>query len=216
MIKPQAMLLIGALVATGVAANFVPRPSATKRTEAWMESQLPVRVGDFEFVPSAQNPMQSYKMEKTTYETLKPFGIVSRVYSKSGEQYDVVVVTSDNGDSFHDPSICFQSQGSELENQSVGKVETKSRGTIPVTFLKTSYNGQPRVAAYCYKGPGGMISGSFSILMDLFRGELSSGRTQEGTFYRFISLHSGATEANLNKFIGDYLDAAAESSKGYY
>lgn len=126
MIKPQAILLIGALVATGVAANFVPRPSATKRTEAWMESQLPVRVGDFEFVASAQNPMQSYKMEKTTYETLKPFGIVSRVYSKSGEQYDVVVVSSDNGDSFHDPSICFQSQGSELETRAFQRLKRRA------------------------------------------------------------------------------------------
>lgn len=197
---------------TAVATTVVPRPEPLKRTEDWLAAQLPTRVGDYSYIHAGQP--SSYKMDEMTYGILKPSGIVARVYERQGTAIDVVIINSTNGDSFHDPSICFQSQGPELLDQRVRNVPTQSRGNVPVTFLRTTYNGQQRLAAFTYKGPGGMTAGPFSILMDLFRGEITTGRSQEGNFYRFIALSPVTTEDDLAKFVGEYLDTVAKTSDG--
>jgi hypothetical protein len=108
--------------------------------------------------------------------------------------------------------VCFQSQGSELVGQRVKKVETKTRGSVPVTFITTSYNGSQRIAAYTYRGPSGFTDAPIPLMNDLFVSELKQGTVQTGTFFRFIALNPTTTEEQLSKFIGQFLDASYESS----
>lgn len=210
--KVAAAVLAGLLIAVGVATNFTPRRVTERRTETWMEQKLPRQFDDYVFQGST-NPEQSYKMDPLTYSVLSPYGIVCRVFSNGNEQYDTVVIHSDNSDSFHDPRVCFQSQGSDLLDQRTRTIETKSRGKIPVMFIKTSYNGSPRLAAYTYNGPGGFTAESLKLIFDMFRGELTSGTVQAGTFYRFIALNPNTTEEDLTKYIGQFLDASYETSE---
>ncbi|MDX2064829.1 MAG: exosortase-associated EpsI family protein [Fimbriimonadaceae bacterium] len=212
--KTYAIIFAGCLVATGLAATLMPRPKMERRTESWLEAQVPDKVGKFDFVPQEAGAKSTYRMDKVTYDTLSPAGIVARVYASNEMQVDVVVINSDNGDSFHDPRVCFQSQGSELLGEHTRTVSTKSRGEVPVAFIRTSYNGAERVAAYTYKGPNGMTPAPLRLMMDLFRNELATGKVQEGNFYRFISLSTSGTEEELAAFISAYFDALTESSKG--
>jgi hypothetical protein len=176
-----------------------------------MEQHLPHRFEDYQF-EGAANPEQSYKMDATTYSVLNPYGIVCRVFSNGKQQFDTVVIHSDNSDSFHDPRVCFQSQGSELLEQQTKFVDTGKRGKIAVTFIKTSYNGASRLAAYTYQGPSGFTSEPLKLIFDMFRGELTSGKVQTGTFYRFIALNPGSSQEDLTKFIGQFVDACAAAS----
>jgi hypothetical protein len=211
--KTLAIVLITLLGVAGLAALVAPRPTAAVRTEAWLEEQVPERIGGFEYIPSPENPKQSYKMEELVYNTLNPRGIVARIYSKGAEQYDVVIVNSDNGDSFHDPRVCFQSQGSSLENERTEVLETKG-GPIPVKFVETSYNGERRLAAYTYKGPNGYNAEPLKLLFDIFKAELTTGKVQEGTFYRIISTNVGTELPELKAFTRALLEETHAQSNG--
>ncbi len=206
-----AVGILGTLMlGVGLAATFTPR-IGLNRDEAWMEKRVPTKVADYDFRGS-ENPQQSYKMDPITYETLNPYGIVCRVFDNGKAQFDTVVIHSNNADSFHDPRVCFQSQGSELIGQRVKNIETATRGTVPVTFIKVSYNGSEKMAAYTYRGPSGFTDAPIPLMNDLFLSELRQGTIQTGTFFRFIALNSTTTEEELAKFIGEFLDASYKSS----
>jgi hypothetical protein len=212
--KTGFIVVIALVGLTAVASTLAPRPVAAKRTEAWLEDQIPEKIDGFEYVPSEDNPKQSYKMDKMVYDTLNPSGIVSRVYSKGGEQYDVVLVNSDNSDSFHDPRVCFQSQGSELINERGVSVTTSTGEKIPVSFVETKMNGESRLAAYTYKGPAGYNPAPLRLLFDIFKAELSTGKVQEGTFYRIIALSPSTDEEQMKKFTASLLEAVSKQSNG--
>lgn len=204
------------LLAAGVLANIAPRAKAPDRDEAWMAKRLPDTFDGYGYVRSLDDPNNSYRMSQVTYDTLKPFGIVSRVYDNGGRRFDTVVIASTNSDSFHDPAVCFQSQGSVLEDQRQGTIDTKTRGAVPATFLSTNLSGQKRLAAFLYKGPKGFTAAPMRLIYDMFLGELSTSKVQEGVFYRFIALSSSATEDDLKKYVGQFLDASDKSSEGYF
>ncbi|CAN5524653.1 hypothetical protein BH11ARM2_BH11ARM2_01570 [soil metagenome] len=204
------------LLAAGVFANLSPRSKAPDRDQNWMAARLPQTFDGYNYPPSQADPQVSYRMSDITYTTLKAYGIVSRLYEKAGQRYDTVVIASANSDSFHDPAVCFQSQGSVLDEQRTGAVETKSHGTVPITLLSTTLSGQKRLAAFLYKGPDGFRAAPMSLLLDLFFGELRTSKVQEGVFYRFIALSSNATEDDLKKYVGEFLDASAKTSDGYF
>ncbi len=91
----SALVLGAGILATGLQPER-PQP----KTEAWMEQRLPRRVGSFSFVPGPDNPEQTYRMEESTYELLKPYGIVCRVFRSGSEAYDVVVIASSSRQTF--------------------------------------------------------------------------------------------------------------------
>ncbi|RYG35573.1 exosortase-associated EpsI family protein [bacterium] len=204
------------LLVTGVLANLTPRAAVPNRNETWMAERIPASFDGYTFQGSVDDPNLSYRMTPITYETLKPYGIVSRIYEKEGKRFDTVVIASQNSDSFHDPSVCFQSQGSTLESQKVGSITSKTRGEIPATFLKTNLSGQKRIAAFMYKGPKGFRAAPMSLMMDMFVGEIRSAQVQEGVFYRFIALSPDTTEAELSTYMGQFVDAVSAKSDGYF
>jgi len=127
---------------------------------------------------------------------------------------DVVVVNSDNGDSFHDPRVCFQSQGSSLENERTENVKLANGESVPVKFVETYYNGERRLAAYTYKGPAGYNAEPLKLLFDIFKAELTTGKVQEGTFYRIISMNVTTELDQVKNFTRELLDATHAQSNG--
>ena len=218
-LKTRAFVLAGLfLVAAGFNLTASRQAHGPRKTETWMEARAPDVVSGMSYFRGGDNPAQSYRMDKITYNMLAPFGIVARDYvGKDGKNFDVVLIASETRASFHDPRICFSGQGWILNDQNTVEVPTKSRGVVPVTLA--SMNGQGKknqLAAFFYRGPSGFHATTISLKFDMFFQKLLRKPGVEGVFYRFIPQFDGCTEEELKSFIAEYLEASKESSGGYF
>lgn len=205
----------------GIAFSVAPRPSQTARTEDWIGQQLPTDVGTFRMEANRAEPSNTsctYKMDKSTYDTLKPWGIVARVYSNGRESYDVVVIGSNNKESFHDPKVCFGAQAWNLGPERTENIETKTRGTVPVTLVEMTKGSTKTFAVYFYKSVNsGFIASNSGVKMAMLTHKIKSfGQNDEGAFIRIIPSYDMPSLDKLKVFIGEWLDATGSTSKGYY
>lgn len=210
----SVLVLLAGLLATGSKPN---RPDP--KSEGWMEGHLPRQIGSFSFVPGPDNPEQTYRMEQATYDLLKPYGIVCRVYRAGAEAYDVVVIASSSRETFHDPSVCFSGQGWDFDRLSTVRIPTRTRGEVPATLAVRNRKGSnepERLALYFYKSEEGFVPSTLLIKWELFKAQLLRRRATDGIFYRFIPLHARPSEADTLRFAGEFLDSAAATSKGYF
>lgn len=204
------------LAAFGGLLTAAPRLSANTKDENWMAAHLPDKVGKMTWLES-NVPGQTYRMDKSTYDALKPFGIVCRLYQDNQKSYDVVLIASRSKVSFHDPRSCFTSQGSVLENQHMAFVDSPTRGKVPVTFTTLNNNGDKKLAAFTYRGPGGKFHDTTqSLLFSMFSSQLLLKKDQDGVFYRFIAKDTDTTEEEMKTFISKFLEASNSSSAGYF
>lgn len=148
--------LIGAfLVAVGVAIQVAPATNLSPKDETFMEKNAPTKVGEFSFYGDTlgKKPNQSYAISQEAYDILKPFGIVGRVYATGSDGYDVLLVSSNKKESFHDQRVCFTASGWTLTGQTQDVLDTP-RGQIPISFVTMKHRLKgDRVAALFYKGP---------------------------------------------------------------
>lgn len=214
-----SVLLVGA---GGAVALYRPAPIDPK-SEEWIEKTSPTKVQGFTMIKSAENPLTSYKMSETTYDVLEPYGIVARIFDDdtSDQQYDVVLVASRSKESFHDPRVCFSAQGWSLANQWVDKVETETRGTVPITIaIMDGPEQQGQIAAYLYRGSGEFYANTQRLKFAMLIQQLKGGRDLDGAFYRFIPLVKKSDQLqqinDLKQFIRLYLDEANRVSEGYF
>ena len=217
--RKRAFIAAGLLLAVGASLAFAPKPSSVKRSEAWVASALPERVGDFAMMPpqDPKYPYCSYKMGQTTYDILRPWGIVPRVFSNGKNTYDVVVIGSNTKDSFHDPRVCFSAQGWNLSNERIETVSTKSYGAVPVTMVNMDHDGQKTIAMYFYRLREGYVGSNTGVKKQMFLYKLAKlGKDDEGGFIRIIPNGSNPKPEELKTFAGAWIDAAAKSSNGYY
>ncbi len=220
-LKKRAYVFGFILLAVGVTLSTLAAmrpPDKFKKDEKWMESLAPDTVAGMEYTRSADNPEQSYKMDFVTYDLLKPYGIVSRVYKDRDHAFDVVLIASKSKASFHDPRICFTGQGWTLSKQEQQVAESKTRGHIPVsivTMTGKTESDRNKVAAYFYQGPDGYVAGTNEVKWSIFVAEFMGRENLDGVFYRVIPLFDAKPEEVL-AFIGQYIDAANASSHGYF
>ncbi|MCB8933164.1 MAG: exosortase-associated EpsI family protein [Chthonomonadaceae bacterium] len=216
-LKKRSFVLAGVLIVAGLAIQLTPRISlAAGKTEDQLEKLAPMQVDDYKMIPGQDDPGQSYKMNQMTYDELKPFGIVSRVFQNGTRSFDVVLIASNRKESFHDPRLCFTSQGYTLLEEVQKDVET-SRGPIPITFAKMkSLQGEPMITAFFYRGNNGYYATAQRFAFDNLLRQLKGSIDLEGVFYRFIPTYGGATEDELVEFIKQYLEAAGKTSNGYF
>jgi hypothetical protein len=214
----RTLVFAGIMLVAGVLNSAtVIRSERPDKTEQWMEERAPDQVMGMGFLPSRDNPEQSYEMNEQTYEMLAPFGIVTRVYTnQAGKGYDVVLIASESRASFHDPRICFSGQGWTLSEQRTIQVETRTRGTVPVTLTRMEGPAKNQLAAFLYRGPSGFHATTIAMKWDMFVQRLWNRPDVEGVFYRFIPNQSDTTVEELSAFIAEYLEAAKESSDGYF
>lgn len=215
-LKFRLCVLAAITVLSAFFVHTVGASRGTTRNEKWMERNAPPQIDGYTFLPSAENPEQSYKMDKMSYEELKPIGIVSRIYQKDGQRFDVVLIAGESDYSFHDPRVCFTAQGWTLESQNESAIQTKTRGTVPVTMVRmNSSDEKNKLACYFYRGPNGFHASPFQLKFDMFKAKMLGTDDTEGVFYRFIPL-THVSEDDLKKFVADYMDAAKQTSGGYF
>lgn len=210
------ILLVVGVTLTTLAS--MKAPDKFKKDEKWMETLAPDSVVGMEYARSSDNSEQSYKMDFVTYDLLKPYGIVSRVYEDRDRRFDVVLIASKSKASFHDPRICFTGQGWTIVTQEQRFAESKTRGRIPVSVVvmtgKTE-SDRNKTAAYFYQGPNGYVAGTNEVKWAIFVAEFMGRENLDGVFYRVIPLFDASPEDVL-AFIGEYIDAANASSRGYF
>ncbi|MCG9894103.1 MAG: hypothetical protein MH204_01340 [Fimbriimonadaceae bacterium] len=203
-------MAVGAVLCLAAAGLTFLRPglSGERPDEAWMEKVTPETVAGMTFRRSPDNPAQSYRMSQATYDQLKPFGIVSRVFEGKGRSYDAVVIAGDNADSFHDQRWCFESQGWEIKSDKVVEIRGEG-GTYPMRQLDLMGPSGPALALFCFRGPSGQIFDTFNPMwQDFFMKELTTGRVQGGEFFRFIDLGGSDDPEGLHAFAAAFLDEA--------
>ncbi len=217
----------GLILAFGLFLQIAPKPSFGKdKTEDWLEAKAPMRVGAFEMMRGKEDPGQTYKMAGIAYKELKPFGIVVRVYRSDRKMFDVALIVSNKKESFHDQRVCFTSQGWNIAADKEAFVESKARGRVPVSLLELVDQQQGKKSAVLfYKGPGGFYRNPRDLTLALFRSQLSaivkmiftwsSDDEFDSVFYRIIP-QSDVSSEELLDWVGKYLDAASESSGGYF
>jgi hypothetical protein len=215
-LKLRVFVFAALMLVLGVLVWAAPRANTVNRSESWMEQRMPDTVGNFRYRRSADNPEQSYRMDQTTYDVLKPFGIVCRVYEFAGRAYDVVVIASRDKDSFHDPRVCFTAGGFAIRLEQRGMIKTKTRGLVPVTIAHLSSDRGQQSSVFFYRGPGGFTATTMGLKWDMFKEQFGGGDNIDGVFYRIIPLNRGTTDEELARFVGQFLDEAKVTSDGYF
>lgn len=216
-LKKRCFIFGSILIIAGICITLIPRRANAAIDEKWMEDKSPMTLAGYQFDASPENPKQSYKMDDRTYQLLQPYGIVSRRYVGRGVDYDVVLIASNNDDSFHDPRICFGAQGWTIEGQKFVSVEVPGRGKIPISLVTMSSEREKgKLAAFFYKTPKGYQSSTAGITLSIFMGPLTGNFNTDAVFYRFMPAEGNPSEEELKAFIVKYMEAAGKVSGGYF
>lgn len=208
-------------MAMGAVIHLAPKPATVTMTEQQVIDLTPKKVMGVQYTRGSEEGM-SYRMGKSSYDLLKPFGIVPRVFEIGDDRFDAVVIASRSKDSFHDPRVCFSGQGWNIERFDPVVLETETRGKIPAMLIQTFSDQKRRqLAAFLYKGPGGFYGSTQSLKWAFLGEQLRMGNNLDGVFYRFIptyadeKLSDEEQRARLLKFMAAFMDEANRSSNGY-
>lgn len=218
-LKKNLILLAALFAVVGAGAQYVLYQHRMEKhiTEKELVELAPMEWDNFKMQKAPDDDRISYKMDETTYNVLKPHGIVARVVENATEKFDVVVIASNDTDSFHDPHVCFTAQGFEFAHESTEMVQTKTRGEVPITFTRVKNKDQDLVAAYFYKDPTNKFhAGTTGLAIAMLKDQIVTLKRRDAVFYRVIALSPEMTKDQFLEFVGRYLDVANEKSKGYF
>jgi hypothetical protein len=217
--KPQiaAYVLATALVGAGAFAVAQSTSSPKKRMdEKAMQEKAPKSIPGHQMIPGPEGLAYSYKMPDSTYHTLKPYGIVAQTFTDGNVMYDVVLISSDNHESFHDPKICFSGQGWTFNSTREESIKLADGRMIPATIVEMQGPTGESSAVYFYKGPSGFRSKPQALQLDMFKEVLFGRKPTDSTFYRFMPSGPGVTLEQLKGFIKTYMVSAASESGGFF
>jgi hypothetical protein len=208
------VLVIGVMTLFGLAFSLRPAPKPIVRTESWLLDVTPREVDGYEAEPGPNGDRQTYRTTPEAYRNIDAFGIASFKFSNGTHELDVNVIASNKRESFHDPTQCLPGSGWTVEDRVTIPVSSVSRGSIPFSLMRTHGPGGPTVMAlYTYKGPRGFVPTMDRSYMLWSIDQFLTGQPREGAFYRFIG-DATTKEAELVRFVADYMDAIAKSSSG--
>jgi hypothetical protein len=213
----RAFVLATLLAIAGtVSMATANRGSKAKMTEEQMEQKAPISVPGYQLIPGPEGMAYSYRMPASTYETLKPFGIVARNYTDGAKTFDVVLITSDSHESFHDPTICFSGQGWTFNDKREEVLDLPDGRRIPMTVVDMQGPTGRSMACYFYRGPSGYVARPQKLQLDMFREVLFGRKPADSTFYRFMPAAGDVTLEQLKAFIKTYMVSAARESGGFF
>lgn len=202
--KFRAYLLAALLAIVGVSVISRGQAKSSLREQGWLEQNTPAEVGELKAEPGPDGSNVTYRLDQVR-DALQAAGLVGRVYRKGAVAYDVVVVYSDRGESFHDPAGCFGAQGWQILSQETRWMESGS-GKIPFNSLMVkSAEGVEQPAAYCFGTGSQLYASQTQLLRAMFLQEVLTMRSQEGAMYRFIGLSQGATQEEVLQFAAQYM-----------
>lgn len=206
----RSLLVSGMFALLG--AGVLLRPSAKPLVvdEAWLERQYPTKIGSYLTQKGSDgSTSHSYRMDETTYATLKPYGIVAKTMTDGIRTFDVVNIAGDGEESFHNPLLCFRAQGWVVNDIKQITIPTQSRGDVNATIASASHEGgAPQYALYTYEGPKRTSPSPSALKDDMVRAEFATGKVQFGTFFRFMSVTPNVSEDQITQFAKDYIDAS--------
>lgn len=204
--KIRAIAVSIVLVLCGLAIAFRSGVTGYVRPdERWLEARLPDQIGGYDFLRSQENPEQSYRMSEETYDLLDPIGIVCRVYESSNGRFDVVTISGDEPDTFHDQTWCFRAQGWQVTEERTEQLTT-SLGTLPVRIIRVQAGGRDEWMSFVFRGPSGKFFDRFGGLWrDFMVNDLTRGRTTPASFLRVMGM-DGQTDAQVLDFTVKAID----------
>ncbi|MEQ1822606.1 MAG: hypothetical protein ABL949_08855 [Fimbriimonadaceae bacterium] len=209
------ILVVSAVI--GLAGAFIQSQGVAGgspgKDDDYLEGISPKAIGPYTFIPSSTDPGRSYEIQKDVRDTLKPFGIVPRVYkdSRTSRQFEVLIISSNTKESFHDQRVCFPAQGNTPLKEEIVQLETADRGTVPVTITKYP----SLVTAYLYRGPENRyFARPQELTLHMLKTVLMGGTNLDSKFYRFLTNDMTVKDEELLAFAREYLDTVYKTSKG--
>ncbi len=208
-------ILCAVILTSGIVNHFGPSIPQKERTEEEVAAMLPLKVNNFT-AQLANGQYCSYRLDQSNYDVLHPWGIVARAFSNGPEKYEVVAIASRRKESFHDPQTCLTAQGWTLTNQRVSSVETKSRGTVPITLFEMEKGSEKHTALYFLKLTEGYFAEFSTVKTQMLKHKIVHLlKDDEGAFIRIIP-EGPSDEDKIKQFASDWIDEAVSTSKGYY
>lgn len=204
--KLRAYLLSFLLLVVGGMVVTRGKEVSSIRTQDWLERNTPASIAGFKMVPGRDGDNVTYRINETR-DALQAAGLVGRVFTDGKQQYDVVIVYSDRGESFHDPAACFGAQGWTILRQE-SKLVALSDGQIEInSLIVKNKEGIEQPAAYCFGTGASIFATQTELLREMFLREVVTMKSQEGAMYRFIGLTSETTPETVLTFASRYLSA---------
>lgn len=187
---------------------------STVHSEPWLETHTPQKVGAFQMIPGPDGGLQTYHMNPETVTALHAAATVCRIFQSGKQQYEVVVITSDRGESFHDPAGCFNAQKWKITEQAPRSIQTTA-GPLEINGLYIEKEGSGRIpAAYFFRHAGKFYSSQGTFVRQLFISELLTAKRQEGYMFRIIAQDPALSMEQLQKFAGEYVSALEAIPQG--
>lgn len=215
---PKNLIILVVLLCVLAVASLA-RPGAIARfpSEKEIEKMIPTQVGSFVSDYGPEGPGYSYKMEESTYNTLRPLAIVARVYRDGPNVFDAVVIPAERTSSIHDPRDCFSRQGWNIVDIGTIQVPTKAMGDVPFRLMemRSTEGAGNRLALFSYRGPNAFYTTVRDLQQAQLNAALSTLQSKHVIAYRFIDLTQKATKEELAAFAGKFLDATHGQGNGF-
>ncbi|MBX3114305.1 MAG: exosortase-associated EpsI family protein [Fimbriimonadaceae bacterium] len=213
--KKQLSVIIGVMAVMAVISYMGQRPHEPL-PESWLEEKMLTSNEGFILRPMSFDSKISYRMDQTTYDTLKPIGIACQIMQDTkGREIDVVTIAGESMEAFHDQRICFNAQGWELLVVETRFIATKRHGRIPVSWMTIRRPGeQKREAMYIFRTPEGFADYNSAKWGFLVAKSKDPFARQIGFSYRFIGLTPDVNAEDLTQFAIEYLDTLDETTNG--
>ncbi|MHB8637617.1 MAG: exosortase-associated EpsI family protein [Fimbriimonadaceae bacterium] len=215
----KRLLVLGTLMCAigivGAVAAQLQKPKFTV-TEPWMESKVPTEVDGYKGTPAP-------RADQATYDALQPFGIVSTDFRNAEKGFNVMLIAGDKRETFHSPNVCLPAQGLVITNEHDETINTRTRGTVPITIAELQFPSAPdqkEYMAFFYRVQNRFLarSGNSTLVLTwaMFQGPIRGNFDENTVFYRIITEHPNATKEELRQFVAHFLDAAHDSSDSFF
>ena len=180
--KRNLIILIVCLAATAVIHQFLPGWKATK-VDSIKAELFPSVVGDW---VGNDTPLPQY-----VSDNLQPDAVLSRRYvNANGDSVDFLIIAGSNMVSFHDPHLCFPSQGFAIFKEKPIKYAVMHDHIVNAFELNyaNKAEGVHGRSVYWYRTPYGVTRSIGMLRLSLGASRLFGSKQKQAFFIRFVSM----------------------------
>ncbi len=199
-LKRNTVILVVVLCITAIIHQFLPT-WASIRVDSIKSNMFPVVVDDW---VGHDTPLPKY-----VTDNLRPDAVLSRRYTNAhGDTVDFLILAGSSMESFHDPHLCFPSQGFPLTNQNAIKYEVTAGRVVNAYELNytSRSEGVHGRSVYWYRTPYGTTRSIGMLRLALGASRMLGSSQKQAFFIRFVSM--GAADQKLPQESIDKLSSA--------
>ncbi|MHB1460055.1 MAG: exosortase C-terminal domain/associated protein EpsI [Armatimonadota bacterium] len=181
-LKRNLVILVVCLTITAAIHQFLPGWKSTK-VDSIKTEMFPNVVGDW---VGNDTPLPEF-----VSESLLPDAVLSRRYINSdGDSVDFLIIAGSNMVSFHDPHMCFPSQGFTIFKENPIKYAVMPDHVVNAFELNyTNKNeGVHGRSVYWYRTPYGVTRSIGMLRLSLGASRLFGMKQKQAFFIRFVSM----------------------------